>query len=103
MLVVEIPSTRLRVKTVGVGRVVYNITSIITNTLASRMLSPTAWNWKRKSSFFFVGTTILCLMWCYFRLPEPYGLSYLEIGILFVKRAKAAKFRVFRRNLEKSG
>ncbi|KAH8696591.1 hypothetical protein BGW36DRAFT_428592 [Talaromyces proteolyticus] len=33
MLVAEIPSTRLRVKTVIIGRVVYNITSIISNTL----------------------------------------------------------------------
>lgn len=41
MLVVEIPSTRLRVKTV-VGRGVYNITSIITNKVASRMLLPSA-------------------------------------------------------------
>ncbi|KAL3458909.1 general substrate transporter [Aspergillus heterothallicus] len=103
MLVAEIPSTRLRVKTVVIGRVVYNITSIITNTLAARMLSPSAWNWKGKSCFFFVGTTALCLVWCYFRLPEPYGLSYLEIDILFAKRAKASKFRVFQRNLKKSG
>ncbi|KAL2810601.1 hypothetical protein BJX63DRAFT_422950 [Aspergillus granulosus] len=103
MLVAEILSTRLRVKTVVVGRVAYNITSIITNTLAARMLSPSAWNWKGKSCFFFVGTTALCLVWCYFRLPEPYGLSYLEIDILFAKRAKASKFRVFQRNLERSG
>ncbi|KAL2829337.1 general substrate transporter [Aspergillus pseudoustus] len=103
MLVAEIPSTRLRVKTVVVGRVVFNITSIITNILAARMLSPSAWNWKGKSCFFFVGTTVLCLLWCYFRLPEPYGLSYLEIDILFAKHAKASKFRVFQRNLERSG
>lgn len=38
-----------------------------------------------------------------FQAPEPYGLSYLEIDILFAKRAKAAKFRVFQRNLERSG
>ncbi|KAH8696595.1 general substrate transporter [Talaromyces proteolyticus] len=103
MLVAEIPSTRLRVKTVVVGRVVYNITSIITNTIAPRMLNPTAWNWKGKSCFLFVVTTILCLVWCYFRLPEPFGLSFLEIDILFEKRASAAKFRVLQRNLERSG
>lgn len=37
-------------------------------------------------------------MWCYFKLPEPYGLGYLEIDILFMKRAKAAKFRVLNVN-----
>ncbi|CEL10155.1 hypothetical protein ASPCAL13280 [Aspergillus calidoustus] len=102
-LVAEIPSTRLRVKTVVVGRVAYNITSIVTNTITPRMLNPTAWNWKGKSCFLFVGTTVLCLVWCYFRLPETFGLSFLEIDILFQKRATAAKFRVFQRNLELSG
>lgn len=63
MLVAEIPSTRLRVKTIVVGRVVYNITSIITNTLAARMLSSSGWNWKGKSCFCFVGTTATCLVW----------------------------------------
>lgn len=103
MLVGEIPSTRLRVKTVVLGRVAYNLTSIITNTIAPRMLNPIAWNWKGMSCFFFVGTTVLCLVWCYTRLPEPFGLSYLEIDMLFEKRAKASKFRQFQRNLAKMG
>ncbi|KAL2784123.1 hypothetical protein BJX66DRAFT_348630 [Aspergillus keveii] len=102
-LVAEIPSTRLRVKTVVVGRVAYNLTSIVANTITPRMLNPTAWNWKGKSCFLFVGTTVVCLVWCYFRLPETFGLSFLEIDILFQKRARAAKFRVFQRNLERSG
>ncbi|KAH8696587.1 hypothetical protein BGW36DRAFT_258309, partial [Talaromyces proteolyticus] len=54
---------------------------------------------KGRSCFFFIGTTVLCFIWCYFRLPEPSGLSYLEIDTLFEKRAKTVKFRVFQRNL----
>jgi SP family general alpha glucoside:H+ symporter-like MFS transporter len=77
--------------------------SIVANTITPRMLNPTAWNWKGKSCFLFVGTTVVCLVWCYFRLPETFGLSFLEIDILFQKRARAAKFRVFQRNLERSG
>jgi SP family general alpha glucoside:H+ symporter-like MFS transporter len=67
------------------------------------MLSPTAWNWKGKSCFFFAGTTALCLIWCYWRLPETFGLSYLEIDVLFERKAKASKFRELRAHLENSG
>jgi SP family general alpha glucoside:H+ symporter-like MFS transporter len=103
VLVAEIPSTRLRVKTVVMARTAYNLAGILINWMTPRMLSPTAWNWKGKSCFFFAGTTALCLIWCYWRLPETYGLSYLEIDILFEKKAKASKFREFRANLENLG
>lgn len=102
-LVSEIPSTRLRVKTVVLARVTYNITCIITNILAARMLNPTAWDWKGKTGFFFAGATILCMVWCYFRLPEPKGLTYLELDILFEKKAKAKQFKVLRKQLAETG
>ncbi|KAJ5480022.1 hypothetical protein N7530_005531 [Penicillium desertorum] len=103
VLVAEIPSTRLRVKTVVMARIAYNLAGILISWITPRMLSPTAWNWKGKSCFFFAGTTMLCLIWCYWRLPETFGLSYLEIDILFEKKAKASKFRQLRANLERSG
>ncbi|KAJ6089245.1 hypothetical protein N7467_004461 [Penicillium canescens] len=103
VLVAEIPSTRLRVKTVVMARIAYNLAGILINWMTPRMLSPTAWNWKGKSCFFFAGTTALCLMWCYWRLPETFGLSYLEIDILFERKAKASKFHELRANLESSG
>ncbi|KAL2827968.1 general substrate transporter [Aspergillus cavernicola] len=103
VLVAEIPSTRLRVKTVILARIVYNIASIITNVLTPRMLNPTAWNWKGKSCFFFLGFSAVCFIWCYLRLPETFGLSYLEIDMLFEKKAKTSKFRELQRRLANSG
>jgi SP family general alpha glucoside:H+ symporter-like MFS transporter len=67
------------------------------------MLSPDEWDWKGKSCFIFAGTTLLCLIWCYWRLPETYGLSYLEIDILFEKKAKTSKFRELQNNLRDRG
>ena len=102
-LVAEIPSTRLRVKTVVLARVAYNLASIVVNVVTPRMLNPTAWNWKGKSCFLYAGTTLVCLAWCYFRLPEPKGLTYMELDILFQKRAKAKKFKEFQVNLASTG
>ena len=102
-LVAEIPSTRLRVKTVVLARVSYNITSLISNVLMPRMLNPTAWNWKARGSFLWAGTCGLCWIWCYYRLPEPKGLTYMELDILFEKRATARQFRKFQVNLAETG
>lgn len=103
VLVAEIPSSRLRVKTVVLARVAYNVVGIITNIITPRMLNPTAWDWKGKSAFLYCGTSILCLVWCWYRLPDPFGLTYLEMDILFQKKAKARKFREFQVNLASTG
>ncbi|CAI7591652.1 unnamed protein product [Penicillium crustosum] len=103
VLVAEIPCTRLRIKTVILARIVYNMASILTNVITPRMLNPTAWDWKGKSCFFFLGFSAVCFIWCYLRLPETFGLSYLEIDILFEKRAKTSKFRELQRHLASRG
>lgn len=102
-LVAEIPSTRLRVKTVVLARVAYNIVSIISNVLMPKMLNPTAWNWKGKTSYLWAGTCLICFVWCYFRLPEPKGLTYLELDLLFEKRVKARKFSHIKNTLAQAG
>lgn len=102
-LVAEMPSTRLRVKTVVLARIAYNISSIVTNILMPRMLNPTAWNWKGKAGFLWAGTCGICTLWCYFRLPESKGLTFLEMDILFEKRASARKFREFQVHLAETG
>jgi MFS transporter, SP family, general alpha glucoside:H+ symporter len=92
VMVAEIPSTRLRVKTVALARATYNVFSIMNGFLVPRMLHPTASNLKGKVCFVYAGTAFLCLLWTYFRLPETRKLSYLELDILFEKRAATAKF-----------
>lgn len=99
----EIPSTRLRVKTVVLARVAYNLSLIFVSTITPKMLNPTAWNWKGKAGFFFAGTNLLCLAWSYWRLPELFGLSYLEIDLLFEKKVKTRKFKELQVNLRNAG
>ncbi|KAF5007856.1 hypothetical protein FDECE_5771 [Fusarium decemcellulare] len=76
VLVAEIPSTRLRVKTVALARVTYNIFMMLNNVVVPQMLSPTAWNLKGKA------------------------LSYLELDILFEKRAPTKKFKELQDRLQ---
>lgn len=102
IIVAEIPSTRLRVKTVALARVVYNLFTMVNNVVAPQMLNPTAFRLGGKSCFVYAATALLCLTWSYFRLPETRGLSYLELDLLFEKRAPAGKFAEVQRRLSQT-
>lgn len=92
-LVAEMPSTRLRQKTVVLSRNFYNFWGIINNIWTPYMLNPTAWNWGAKTGFFWAGLCFILLTWTYFRLPEPKGRTYGELDILFENRVSARKFK----------
>lgn len=91
-LVSEIPSTRLRIKSVVLARNFYNIASIVANFLNPPILNPTAWNLRGKGGFIWCGFCLLSFTWSYFRLPEPKGLSSGEIDVLFERKISARKF-----------
>ncbi|KAL2067834.1 hypothetical protein VTL71DRAFT_15932 [Oculimacula yallundae] len=92
-IVAETPSGRLRYKTVTIGRFVYNLTGIFSNSVTPRMLSATAWNWGAKSALFYAGTNLLCNIWCWFRLPETKDRTFGEIDVLFDNKVPARKFK----------
>ncbi len=91
-LVSEIPSSRLRQKTVVLARNCYSIAGLFSNTATPYMLNPTAWNSKGKADFFWGASCLLSTIYCYFRLPEPSGRSYAEIDLLFDNHIPARKF-----------
>jgi MFS transporter, SP family, general alpha glucoside:H+ symporter len=79
-LVAELPSTRLRIKTVVLSRNVYNVMGIVIGTLQPHFLNPTGWNWRGKTCFFWGGLNLLGIIWTYFRLPEPKGMSLTHLS-----------------------
>lgn len=92
-LVAEMPSTRLRIKTVVLSRNVYNVFGIIIGVIQPQFMNPTALNWRGKTGFFWAGLNACGIVWTYFRLPEPKGLTYAELDVLFENRVSARKFR----------
>ncbi|CAF3576995.1 unnamed protein product [Fusarium graminearum] len=91
-LVSELPSRRLQIKTVALGRIFYGIVGIINAVLTPYMLNPTAWDWSNYTGFFWGGICFLCIIYTYFRLPEPNGRTFAELGVLFEKGISARKF-----------
>jgi MFS transporter, SP family, general alpha glucoside:H+ symporter len=93
-LVAGLPSTRLQIKTVVLARTMYNFTGILIGILQPRFMNPTAWNWGGKAAFFWAGCNLCGLVWTCFRLPEPKGLTYAELDVLFENKVNARKFRI---------
>ncbi|CAI7664481.1 unnamed protein product [Penicillium glandicola] len=91
-LVSEIPSSRLRTKSVVLARNLYNVINLVTGIIIPYMLNVDAWNWRGKSGFFWAALCILCLVWSFFRLPEPKGRSYAELDILFENKVRTREF-----------
>lgn len=91
-IVSEIPSARLRAKSISLARLAYVLTGLITNTLTPRMLSPDAWNWGSKAGFLYLGTCTIILVWCVFRLPETKGRTTADLDELFAHGVAARHF-----------
>ncbi|KAH8897244.1 maltose permease MAL31 [Thozetella sp. PMI_491] len=91
-IVAEVPSTRLRIKTVAFARAAYNAAGFITNVLMPKIVGANDWNWGAKGGFFWAGIDLLFLIWTFFRLPEPMGLTYSELDLLFEHKVSARKF-----------
>ena len=61
--------------------------------LKAYMLNSSAWNWRGKAGFFWGSLCFLCVIWTYFRLPEPKGRTYGELDVLFERGISARKFK----------
>lgn len=92
-LVTELPSAKLRTKTVILSRNLYNVSGIVISVITPYMLNPTALNWKAKAGFFWGGIAIVCAIWCWFELPETKGRTFAELDLLFEQGVSARKFK----------
>ncbi len=89
----EISIRYLRVKTVPLFHVGYNLAAIIVNVLTPYMIDPTVWNWDNFAAFFWATTCFCVLIYRYFRLPEPCDRTFAEMDLPFERRIFARDFK----------
>ncbi|SCU86777.1 LADA_0E00232g1_1 [Lachancea dasiensis] len=92
-LVSEIPSSRLRTKTIILARNSYNVVSIAALVLILYQLNSDKWNWGAKAGFFWGGLCFATLAWAAIDLPETSGKTFSEINELFKQHTPARKFK----------
>ncbi|KAK7516403.1 uncharacterized protein IWZ02DRAFT_475774 [Phyllosticta citriasiana] len=91
-LVGELSTRRLQIKTVVLGRNLYNIVGVICGVLSPYMLNPEEWDWSNFTGFFWAGIAFCCIIYTFFRVPEPRGRSFAELDLLFERGVSARKF-----------
>ncbi|CZT25789.1 probable alpha-glucoside transport protein [Ramularia collo-cygni] len=91
-LVSEMSTRRLQIKTVVLGRNLYIIVGIIASVLTPYMLNQSAWDWGNYAGFFWGGSCFLCIVYTYFRIPEPAGRTFAELDLLFERKVSARNF-----------
>lgn len=93
VLIGEIPSTKLKSKTIAFSTAVQALMYIVATVALPYMLNPGEGNLRGKTGFVFGAFAIFTLIWSYFRLPETAGRSFEEIDIMFHKNVPARQFR----------
>ena len=92
-IVAEMPSVKLRTKTLIIARNAYNVAGIVIAVITPQMLNPEAWNWKAKTGFFWAGFALAGLIWCWFDLPETKNKTFADLDALFENRIASRKFK----------
>uniref|UniRef100_A0A1N6MC50 Putative sugar porter n=1 Tax=[Candida] hispaniensis TaxID=312227 RepID=A0A1N6MC50_9ASCO len=95
IVVSETSSMRLRSKTVAISTTAYSLWSVVFQVAMPYMMNETEGYLRGKIGFIFGGLSIACLTWCWFRLPELKGRTYLEIDELFALELPAREFKGF--------
>lgn len=93
VLLAEVSSARLRGATVALSTVSCFIWSIVFAVAIPYAMDKDEANWGGKLGFLFAGTTLLCLVYCFFCLPETKGRTFEELDILFERKVPSRKFK----------
>lgn len=88
----EIPSTKLRSKTIAFATAVQAIVFIAATVALPYMLNPDNGNMRGKTGFVFAGFSFFFIVWAYFRLPETRNRSFEELDVMFHRKVSARNF-----------
>jgi SP family general alpha glucoside:H+ symporter-like MFS transporter len=92
-LVSELPSTRLKSKTINLARACYLVVGLINGIITPFMLNPLSANWGAKTAWFWAGSAAGCVTYTYFCVPEPKDLTYGQIDELYSENISARNFK----------
>ncbi len=95
VIISEISATRLRSKTIAITTAVQAMASIVFTVAMPYMLNSDQANWRGKAGYVFGGISLVCYMWCFFRLPESRKRTFEELDIMFERKIPARKFATY--------
>ncbi|KAI0123713.1 maltose permease [Xylariales sp. AK1849] len=94
-LVAEIPTTKLRGKTIGISLTVQQVLYTIQLFVLPYIFNPDKANLGAKTSFIFAGLAVICCVYLFFCYPETAHRSFQEIDEMFFKEIPARQFKSY--------
>jgi SP family general alpha glucoside:H+ symporter-like MFS transporter len=94
-ILTEVPSIRLRSKTVGIAIAVDAVCGIVTGVALPYLINPGEGNARGKTDFLFGGISLFSIAWCWFRLPETKHRTVEELDYMFEENVPTRKFKSF--------
>ncbi|KAH8812770.1 putative MFS transporter [Xylogone sp. PMI_703] len=92
VIISEVSATRLKSKTIAIATAVQAGATIVFTVAMPYMLNGDEADWRGKAGYLFGGISLVCCVWCYFRLPETRRRTYEEIDILFERKVPSRQF-----------
>lgn len=93
VIISEISSTKLRSRTIAFATAAQSCCTIVTTVCVPYMFNPENANMRGKIGFFFGPLSLICFVWCFFRLPETQHRTFEEIDIMFERRVRTRDFK----------
>lgn len=89
----EVPTSRLRVKTIAIGLALQNALNTMWSFVLPYLFNPDKLNLGGRLGFIFGGLSVICLVYLWFFQPETVGRTYEELDELFMKRVPTRNFK----------
>lgn len=93
IMVAEIPTQRLRAKSIGMAQLGAALVSLIWSYTVPLMLSPQKAGWSIRTCFLWAGLALPYTAVLYFVFPETKGRSFAELDELFEEKVPLRKFK----------
>ncbi|RKF56255.1 Maltose permease MAL31 [Erysiphe neolycopersici] len=88
----EIGSTRLRQKTICLGRIAFYIVNIFSKIVEPYFMNPTKLNLKGYTGFFWGFSALFTTIWSFYRLPETKDRTFEDLDLLFERKVPTREF-----------
>lgn len=95
VLLSEVSSARLRGMNIGLATVIYQVTAIVLALVVPYLINEDQAALGGKIGFLFAGIGGLCVLYCFFCLPETKDRTFEELDHMFVAGLPSRKFKEF--------
>ena len=95
VIICETSSAKLRGKTIALATAINALVNMACAVGIPYAINPDQGNLRGKIAFIFFGTTLPCIAWCFWALPETKGRTFEELDLMFQRKVATKDFGTY--------